>query len=649
MSDNYGKWQRELAVFSKMSSSIILTGNIYDVVPTYGDRKLTRVSSLEQYLCDFMVAAGYQYVLQYDMVQGFWDMNRSVGANSGLAELQEQLRLAAQSRQRLCGGGGGQQGANGPSFSLSDVNGKQLLLPESLEDAASMIQLMMSNSRAPIGIIVRFSSQFVARPNDLDLDERRLYLFLRTACEQAKKYRVGDNQQRVIQNQLYLLTAKLNDLPAWFTMSFPQMKVINIERPNYRDREVFIQNMASFFTDYAQAGQESRKLFLDQFVGRTEGLTYLDLNNIRMLAASNRVSIRNVDRVILLYRHGIYENPWTQLEGAEMSSLETEIKKRVKGQDPVVRQTVDILKRAIVGMSGLQHSDSSAKPRGILFFAGPTGTGKTELAKAITQCIFKDERNMIRFDMSEYGQSQSDQRLLGAPPGYVGYEEGGQLTNAVREHPFSVLLFDEIEKAHPSILDKFLQILDDGRITDGRGDTVYFQDCLIIFTSNLGITRPSERDPRHREVVLQYDPNVSYHTVCEKVLEGVRAYFEEELGRPELLNRIGNNILVFDFIREESLVPILKKQLDSIKFRLSEDKQITLDTDMVFEKLVAFAKEQLPLGQGGRGVGNVVEQKLINPLARYIFDNQVKAGAVLTLTDITEDDTGMPMIQATMR
>ena len=127
------------------------------------------------------------------------------------------------------------------------------------------------------------------------------------------------------------------------------------------------------------------------------------------------------------------------------------------------------------------------RPRGVAFLAGPTGVGKTELAKSVTQLLFGDESAYIRFDMSEFSAEHSDQRLIGAPPGYVGYDAGGELTNAVREKPFSVVLFDEIEKAHPRILDKFLQILDDGVLTSGRGDRVYFSESIIIFTSNLGI------------------------------------------------------------------------------------------------------------------------------------------------------------------
>ena len=172
----------------------------------------------------------------------------------------------------------------------------------------------------------------------------------------------------------------------------------------------------------------------------------------------------------------------------------------MRGQRPAVTKTIDILMRSVMGLTGAQARASGNRPRGVLFFAGPTGVGKTELAKTLTQLIFGDERAYIRFDMSEFAEEHTGARLLGAPPGYIGYDAGGELTNAVREKPFSVVLFDEIEKAHPRILDKFLQILEDGRLTDGRGETAYFSEAILVFTSNLGITVEDEHGRRVQSV-----------------------------------------------------------------------------------------------------------------------------------------------------
>lgn len=189
------------------------------------------------------------------------------------------------------------------------------------------------------------------------------------------------------------------------------------------------------------------------------------------------------------------------------------------------------------------------------YFLEALSPSKTETAKTLAELLFSDERSCIRFDMSEYGQSHSDQKLLGAPPGYVGYEAGGQLTNAVKNNPFSILLFDEIEKAHPSILDKFLQILEDGRMTDGQGNTVYFSETIIIFTSNLGIYGVDCTGER----TLRVTHRMSYEEVQKSVRKGIEEYFKLQLGRPEILNRIGENIVVFDFIREDVANEVLKE------------------------------------------------------------------------------------------
>jgi ATP-dependent Clp protease ATP-binding subunit ClpA len=248
-------------------------------------------------------------------------------------------------------------------------------------------------------------------------------------------------------------------------------------------------------------------------------------------------------------------------------------------------------------------------PKGVLFFVGPTGVGKTELAKSLAEFLFGDEDACMRFDMSEFNHEHSDQRLVGAPPGYVGYEEGGQLTNAVKRRPFSVLLFDEIEKAHVRILDKFLQILEDGRLTDGKGETVYFSETVIIFTSNIGAS----------EVELQSD----IKGVREQFLRKVREHFVATAKRPELLNRIGDNIVPFNFITgDDFLVAIAKAKLQPLRERLKEKYRIT---DIVFDdeaKAMKALAGSVDRQMGGRGVLNEIVKRIIDPLAEFLFEEE---------------------------
>lgn len=362
----------------------------------------------------------------------------------------------------------------------------------------------------------------------------------------------------------------------------------------------------------------------------TEGFSFTELNGLRILCKNQMIRIEDMCSVIDLYKFGIQENPWNQMDYEIMRGAEAKFEERVKGQHVAITKTVDVIKRAMTGLSRLQHS-SGTKPKGVLFFAGPTGTGKTETAKTLAERIFGDERSCIRFDMSEYSQSHSDQKLLGAPPGYVGYEAGGQLTNAVKNNPFSILLFDEIEKAHPSILDKFLQILEDGRMTDGQGNTVYFSETVIVFTSNLGIYQVGSNGQR-KQVVTS---NMTYAEVEQSVKAGINDYFKLQLGRPEILNRIGENIIVFDFIREDVALEILNSQLKKITRQIFADKNIEME--IAPEAYEVLSKNVLKnLDNGGRGIGNIVESQLINPLSRYLFDNSVFGNAKLTINKIND-------------
>lgn len=351
----------------------------------------------------------------------------------------------------------------------------------------------------------------------------------------------------------------------------------------------------------------------------------LDLNAIATLARVEQVPVHNVADAVRRYKVGVTEDPWQKIDYSRIKKADDFIAKRVKGQEHAVTHILDIVKRAITGVG---YKRKGNRPRGVVFLAGPTGVGKTELAKSVTSLLFNDENAYIRFDMSEFSSEHADQRLIGAPPGYVGYDVGGELTNAIREKPFSVVLFDEIEKAHPRILDKFLQILDDGVLTSGRGERVYFSEALIIFTSNLGIYKVDNQGLRTPNVT-QSD---AYDAVNTKVRQEIERYFKLVLNRPEILNRIGENIVVFDFIRPNVAKAIFTQMVNNIIDDLRDNHfelQITPSALQALEN-IALAD----LSNGGRGIRNQIEAHLLNPLSRHVFTLNPQPNQCLLIEDV---------------
>ncbi|RME15798.1 MAG: AAA family ATPase, partial [Bdellovibrio sp.] len=244
------------------------------------------------------------------------------------------------------------------------------------------------------------------------------------------------------------------------------------------------------------------------------------------------------------------------------------------------------------------------QPIGSFMFLGPTGVGKTETVKALAEFLFDTEDAIVRIDMSEYMEKHSVSRLIGAPPGYVGYEEGGQLTERVRRHPYSVVLLDEIEKAHPDVFNILLQVLDDGRLTDGQGRTVDFRNTVIIMTSNLGSQAIS-------------DDKLSEEEKERAVMEAVKAHF-----RPEFLNRI-DEIIIFQSLNEERIAEIVKIQIQRVVERLKE-KKITIDCDQ--KALSYLGRKGYDPVYGARPLKRVIKHELLNPLAKMIIAGDLKSG-----------------------
>jgi ATP-dependent Clp protease ATP-binding subunit ClpB len=309
--------------------------------------------------------------------------------------------------------------------------------------------------------------------------------------------------------------------------------------------------------------------------------------------------------------------PVTKLLEGEMQkllNLEEELHQRVIGQDEAVTAVAEAVIRA---RSGLKDPN---RPIGSFIFLGPTGVGKTELARALAEYLFDDERAMIRIDMSEYQEKHTVARLIGAPPGYVGYEEGGQLTEAVRRRPYSVVLFDEIEKAHHDVFNVMLQVLDDGRLTDGQGRTIDFKNTIVIMTSNVGSQR-----------ILEYRgtfAGVGYERMKDAVLEEMRRLF-----RPEFLNRV-DEIIVFHSLSEEHLMKIVDIQLARLRARLGE-RNITLElTPTAKMNLVRTLADPT---YGARPLKRAIQKKVETPLGRLLIKGDIRDGQTVIADG---DETG---------
>jgi len=634
MNAEYQKWFSEIDRYLPVKKLFLLYGNIYDKIPyPTTTENLYEYLPLREVLKRFFTQKGYG-------VAGFFDIV------DGLTVIKRENDKENRDVQKI------------------DIQG-----------ALDIIRAAMSKSDVPSFFVMDYSSRICQRPDQLDEGESKVFLKILKCIQGAKAVATAG---QIYNNVLFLICDKVNDIPAWLYLNNPEAKVLFIERPSFEDRKRYIAKNIHFFQGGKDINEEEKEKAINLTADLTDGMCIVEIASLRTISVKEGISVATTDgivnekgirNIVDKYKYGVTESQWQKdLLIPKLRDAENIFRKRVKGQEQAVASVLDIIKRASMGLSGIQHSSSASKPRGILFFAGPTGVGKTELAKALAQVLFGDEKACIRFDMSEYSQGHADQRLLGAPPGYVGYEEGGQLTNKIREHPFSVLLFDEIEKAHPSILDKFLQILEDGRMTDGKGETVYFSEAIIIFTSNIGTYVDIAKGNGIVERKVNIHPiswrctkcpveswidttgqkpsmcgkcgsadleciETPYSVLRERILSAINNKFKFEMGRPELLNRFGDNFVIFDYIRPLIMKQIIDKILDNIVSEVATKHGITITiSDEVRQWLLNRVSEKIE--DGGRGVGNEIEKTIVNPLARKLFDENVAKGQAFTVKSI---------------
>lgn len=584
------RWLQDLRRFLPLKSQFVLTGNIRDLQATEISPGVVTSQRFDQTLANALFSHGYGQVVLFDQVRGFQPM--ACTAPSSCSPSAGGLPFPT--------GGNASQG---------------------LDALAPMLAPVVRYEQAPVALIIDFASRLTIRPDGLTPAEHQLFTQALVLSHESRA-RPIEGQSKSFYNTIIWLVEREGDLPDWLVVGNPRLRGINIPKPDQIVRRALAPSFLRGIAGFKDAPDAEQAAAVNDFVDGTEGLLLLDLNAISVLGRVEGIKASHMADAVRRYKVGVTEDPWQRLDRDKIRNADDLVHRRVKGQDLAVTHMLDLVKRAVTGVGGKRGN----RPRGVAFLAGPTGVGKTELAKTITSLLFGDESAYIRFDMSEFSAEHSDQRLIGAPPGYVGYDMGGELTNAVREKPFSVVLLDEIEKAHPRILDKFLQILDDGVLTSGRGDRVYFSETLIIFTSNLGIYRSDESGRRIANVV----PEDSYDTMHDKVLSEIRDHFKLVLNRPEILNRIGENIIVFDFIRPDVATQIYDQMLASILGDLKSKGYIVALDEAASVHLRQHCLKDL--SNGGRGIRNHLETALTNPLARQLFDQNALPGQQFTLT-----------------
>ena len=587
MSQNtaFNRIKREIGI----KKCVILDGDVGDV---YLNQK-KQIVDLKQYLMDMLKDLDYDDILYWDRIDGLdGDVSR--------LDLLEEVEIEGEEYAF-------EDDEQEETAERKDANTGSGLFKE----PAEIFNIVYKNLKKPnhkIAFVLNWADYVFTAGGQLPPDERELLTLLGKAIKDKK---VEYLSAEVNESCVILITNKLSMFPISFYQGNPEVACLTLPRPDREERERMLEKVESGFDVKMKPGEtlmtSDKK---NEFVDMLDDFTNREI--IQMARLSRKEPRMPFEQLYLLFKYGEKDNPWEKLDYKAVKNIKRILGERVVGQEEAIEKIEKVVVKAYMGLSGIHKSSSRSAPKGVLFFVGPTGVGKTELSKALAKFLFGDEQACIRFDMSEYAQENSDQKLIGAPPGYVGYEEGGQLTNAVKEKPFSIILFDEIEKAakpNPRILDIFLQILEDGRLTDSKGETVYFSESVIIFTSNLGASEVSDSG--------------SNEDVAQEFIKIVKNYFDNEIKRPEILGRIGySNIVPFNYIKDtEFAVKIAKSKLRPVQRGIAEKYRIDLEFEDEL-KFVNYILGGADSSKGGRDILNSINDKLLDELAMFLFENK---------------------------
>lgn len=621
-------WLRTLYASLPVAAVCVVHGGIHDLhpIPVGGQlRPDTTVNAIWQVLSE----SGFHALLTFDPLNGLeirklaegWNREsvvESLGRRTKAKLVENLLRTPAERAL---------QAAEDPA--IADV---------SFMGMDSIAEAIATTHEPAMALVIDYTSQVRADNAPDDPGFRQLMLASlvlanshATVNDQVVRFpRPG--QLGLLRHPVIWLVDRADDLPPWLSHG-DGIRQIPINTPDVDSRQSVAELLLAGQVEVEQIGAVAKR-----FAEATEGLSTRGMFEAVHLALGTDSVSTDIESAVRTYREGLSENPWQSTRLREqLADGEAVLQRRVKGQDEAVGRVFDILRRSTLGLTGAHQSKPSSAPRGVLYFAGPTGVGKTEMAKAIAELVFADERALLRFDMSEFHDDHAKIRLVGAPPSYVGFGAGGELTNAIQARPHSILLFDEMDKAGREVYDLFLQILSDGRLTDGAGRTVSFTESLIIFTSNQGAAAAGDLltlDTSNPEEAALYEKTIK---------QSVQDHFREKLGRPELLSRLGDNIVVFRPMQGQFAIDLAEHFIDTalanVRRRVGNTVILSEDARAL---LIAAITTRDELANGGRGITTGLEKRLINPLSRVLFT--VGPDISLTITGVGQDDAGQPTL-----
>ncbi len=612
-------WVQSLKLMVDSTPQFVLTGNISDqyLLPgtkPNGERVLTKYETLCDALAATLANLGLEWVVVWDAVTGF-----RISPHAGDPE----------QRTDLVNNVFGVEIDERPQFEISAP----------LADLAPILTLVTSNRRSRGALVIDYASRLRLQ---LSQDHQQIHDNLFLVAERLSRFAFRHESSCPI----FWLAHELADMPDWFVAGNEGLRNITIPLP---DRATRAKAASEYFLrGLEEEENEPQEDATAKFVAQTHNQSLRSMQDIWRIATTHGYQMSRIDEAARAHRVGVLENVWLKPELKErLAAAEESLTRavddesesdwwgdrlKVFGQPRAIAKTLDVLKRSALGMSGAHPAGNPTRPRCVLFFAGPTGVGKTQLVKAINRIVFQSEEP-LRFDMSEFSSVDAQYRLLGAPSDHYGLKPRGELANGVHENPFCVVSFDNIEMAHPRVLDKLLEVLRHGSLTDGAGQTACFSEAIIVFTSNLGMTVPEYADDRqvkgeNGSVLMKARTNTGDFTqLVTDLNKAISHHFHSALGRPEFLNLIGrDNIVVFDYLSKTSAELIYDQLFRDVTSLVESELRASLEVSADAEaELKAYAVTDIEMG--GRGIIGAIENAFVTPLAQQLFSLNTQPGA----------------------